>query len=196
MKKILVPEYIKGLIFDCDGTLVDSMPFHMKAWEHAIKHFGAPWDYDLIFSRKGISSTDVVELYNREHGTNLDVQDVSKIKQGFFRRYYSEIQPIKPVVDIVQRFKNVLPMAVASGGSRENVHSQLNVIGIKEHFQVILTSDDKVKTKPAPDIFLKAAEVIGIPPHQCQVFEDGDVGLEGAQKAGMFTTDVRDYLEN
>jgi HAD superfamily hydrolase (TIGR01509 family) len=191
MKQIIVPEYIKGLIFDCDGTLVDSMPTHMKAWEHAITYFNAPWNYDFVYERKGQTTIGIVDDYNRYFGTNLIGDQVSMVKQEYFRKINNDTQPIKEVVDVVYRYKNILPMAVASGGSRENVTAQLKAAGLIEFFPIILTGDDPVKTKPAPDIFLEAARRMNIPPHLCQVFEDGDLGLEGAEKAGMLTTDVR-----
>jgi beta-phosphoglucomutase-like phosphatase (HAD superfamily) len=191
MGMIIVPEYIKGLIFDCDGTLVDSMPMHMKAWEHAITSAGAPWHYDFIFSRKGMSSKGVVDLYNKELGTSLDIETVSKIKQSFFRQHHSGTKPIDAVVDVARRYHGVLPMAVASGGSRENVNSQLEVIGIRNLFDVILTADDDVEPKPSPQIFLEAAKRIGVSPELCQVFEDGDLGLEAAHRIGMLATDIR-----
>jgi HAD superfamily hydrolase (TIGR01509 family) len=97
-------------------------------------------------------------------------------------------------VDIVLYYKEKLPMAVASGSSRENVDSQLESLGIRTLFKVIFTADDDVKPKPAPDIFLEASKQIGIPPAYCQVFEDGDLGLEAAKKAGMIATDVRPFL--
>ncbi|MDP1677181.1 MAG: HAD-IA family hydrolase [Bacteroidota bacterium] len=193
MQKIVVPEHIKGLIFDCDGTLVDSMPMHMKAWEYAITHFGAPWNHDFIFSQKGVPSTDIVELYNQEFLVSLDTNRVSDMKQEYFKRFYNETKVIQPVVDIVFRYNGILPMSVASGGSRENVHAQLDVVGLTKYFPIILTASDDIKPKPAPDLFLEAARLMNVPPHLCQVFEDGDLGLEAAEKAGMLATDVRGY---
>jgi beta-phosphoglucomutase-like phosphatase (HAD superfamily) len=194
MRSIEVPNYIKGLIFDCDGTLVDSMPLHMKAWEYAVVQSGAVWDYDFIFSKKGMPGKDIIELYNRHFPKKLSFNDVVKVKQDYFSTHRKDFQPIQPVVDIVLRYKNILPMAVASGGTLENVKIQLQALGIHTFFKAIVTADDDVKPKPAPDIFLEAAKRIGIPPEYCQVFEDGDLGLEAAIKAGMMATDVRPFL--
>jgi beta-phosphoglucomutase-like phosphatase (HAD superfamily) len=193
MQKIVVAEHIKGLIFDCDGTLVDSMPMHMKAWEYAITRFGAPWEYDFIFSQKGKPSTDIVEMYNRKFNIKLDANLVSDVKREYFKNYYAETKVIQPVVDVVLRYKDILPMSVASGGSRVNVYSQLEVVGLKEYFSIILTADDDIKPKPAPDIFLEAARLMNVSPYLCQVFEDADLGLEAAEKAGMLAVDVRGY---
>jgi HAD superfamily hydrolase (TIGR01509 family) len=193
MKIIEVPEYIKGLIFDCDGTLVDSMPLHMKAWEHAITQAGGEWNYDFIFSKKGMQGKDILTLYNKSFETDLDVEYTARVKQEYFHKHCAEMKPIDTVVDIVHRYALQLPMAVASGGSRENVLLSLELIGIKEYFTAIITADDKdVQPKPSPEIFLEAARRIHIHPQLCQVFEDGDIGLEAARMAGMLATDIRE----
>jgi beta-phosphoglucomutase-like phosphatase (HAD superfamily) len=191
MRMIGVPSHIRGLIFDCDGTLVDSMPLHMKAWEHAIVKAGAVWDYDFFFSKKGMEEREIVDLYNREFSMALDRVATVHSKHLFFRGHSSEFKPIKNVVDIVWRYKDKLPMAVASGSTRQNVLMELETIGIKQLFSTILTADDDIKPKPAPDIFLEAARRIEIAPHLCQVFEDGELGLDAARRAGMLPTDVR-----
>jgi HAD superfamily hydrolase (TIGR01509 family) len=193
MKIIEVPEYIRGLIFDCDGTLIDSMPLHMKAWEHAITQADGEWDYDFIFSKKGMQGKDILASYNESFGMKLDVEYTARLKQEYFRKYCAEMKPIDAVVNVVHRYASRLPMAIASGGSRENVLLSLELIGIKEYFTVIITADDKdVPPKPSPEIFLEAARRIHVNPQLCQVFEDGDIGLEAARMAGMVATDIRE----
>jgi beta-phosphoglucomutase-like phosphatase (HAD superfamily) len=191
MRRIEVPDFIKGLIFDCDGTLVDSMPFHMKAWEHAITSNGGRWDVDFFDSKKGMPEEDIVGLYNAHFETKFDPVEMVNEKHRFFRAHALEFKPILHVLDVVNRYRHILPMAVVSGGVRENVYLELEAIHIKGHFKAILTADDDIKPKPAPDIFLEAAKRIGIAPEQCQAFEDGDLGLEAARLAGMLATDVR-----
>ncbi len=188
---IEVPEYIRGLIFDCDGTLVDSMPLHMRAWEHALAKSGATWDYDFFFSKKGMEETEIVDQYNEKFSASLDSVTTVRTKHQFFQAHPSEFKPIPDVVDVVWRYHDKLPMTVASGSTRENVHLELEAIGIKHLFKAILTADDAIKPKPAPDIFLEAARLINVAPHLCQVFEDGELGLEAALKVGMLATDVR-----
>jgi HAD superfamily hydrolase (TIGR01509 family) len=189
--KISVPENIKGLIFDCDGTLVDSMPLHAKAWEHAITSAGAVWDFDFIFSKRGMMDRDIVRLYNERFSTSLDYDSVAESKHAYFRKYNTHVKPVPHVIDIAKRYHKVLPMAVASGSRKEDVHYQLDQLNIKGLFDTILTADDKIKPKPAPDIFLEAAKRINVPPEFCQVFEDGDLGLKAALTAGMHATDIR-----
>jgi HAD superfamily hydrolase (TIGR01509 family) len=191
MHKIEVPAFIKGLIFDCDGTLVDSMPLHMKAWEYAVTSRGGPWEPEFFYKKKGMPEEDIVSLYNARYGVQFDPVDTVRAKHQFFRAHASEFKPIPHVVDVVLRHRDVLPMAVASGGVRENVDLELDALHIKDFFKAILTADDDIKPKPAPDIFLEAAKLLGIAPEHCQVFEDGDLGLEAARKAGMLPTDIR-----
>ncbi|MGB2869711.1 MAG: HAD-IA family hydrolase [Bacteroidota bacterium] len=193
---IKVLPHIKGLIFDCDGTLVDSMPLHMKAWEYAITKAGAVWNYEFFYSKKGMESEDIVIAYNKQFGTALEPRDTVRVKHEFFERHGSEFKPIEPVIEVVHRFKGILPMAVASGGNRENVHAELNAIGVNGLFKAIVTADDNVIPKPDPGIFLEAAARIGVPQNLCQVFEDGDLGLEAARKAGMVATDIRLFLDH
>jgi len=191
MHKIDVPGYIKGLIFDCDGTLVDSMPLHMKAWEQAIKEKGGLWDHEFFMSQRGMPEEDIVVLYNDRFSFAFNPSNTVKAKHRIFRAHAAEFKPIPHVVDIVLQYQGRLPMAIASGGVRENVELELEAIHIRRFFNTILTADDDIKPKPAPDIFLEAAQRMGIAPKHCQVFEDGDLGLDAARAAGMLPTDIR-----
>jgi beta-phosphoglucomutase-like phosphatase (HAD superfamily) len=191
MQTIKVPEFIKGLIFDCDGTLVDSMPLHMKAWEYVITSREGKWDFDFFFSKKGMPEESIVGLYNAHFAQQFDPVETVKDKHEFFRLHASEFRPIPHVLDVVLRYRGVLPMAIASGGVRENVELELEALRIRELFRAIVTADDDVRPKPSPDIFLEAARRIDVSPQYCQVFEDGDLGLEAARVAGMLPTDVR-----
>jgi HAD superfamily hydrolase (TIGR01509 family) len=132
-----------------------------------------------------------VNLYNSKFGVRFDPVDIVRIKHRYFHENSSEFKPIPHVVAIAQEYRNLLPMAVASGGTRENVILELKAIHLEDCFSTILTADDDIKPKPAPDLFLEAAKRIGIAPEYCQVFEDGDLGLEAARLAGMLATDVR-----
>jgi HAD superfamily hydrolase (TIGR01509 family) len=193
MIMITVLNHIQGLIFDCDGTLVDSMPLHLQAWEYAIKDAGGIWDYNFIDSKKGMTGAEIVKAYNEAFHVKLDQPRVAKIKQDYFLEHYKDMKPIQPVVDIVRQYYKILPMAVASGGSKKNVLLELETIGLKDYFSVIITSDDDVKPKPSPEIFLETARQLDVPPHLCQVFEDGDAGVKAALNAGMHVTDIREF---
>ncbi|MFA7420837.1 MAG: HAD family phosphatase [Melioribacteraceae bacterium] len=194
--KINVDPKAKALIFDCDGTLVDSMPLHMKAWEEAVIDSGLPFDYDFFFSRKGIPSRQIMSEYCSQNSFDVDVEKVIDEKNNIYRSGLNSVGPLEPVVAIALKYKDILPMAVVSGERKINVHDSLTNIGIIDLFSIIITSDDPFKPKPAPDKFLEAARLLNIKPEFCQVFEDGDSGIEAAIKANMIITDVRPYLEN
>ncbi|MFA5658728.1 MAG: HAD family phosphatase, partial [Oscillospiraceae bacterium] len=152
----------KALIFDCDGTLVDSMPVHTEAWKIAITANGGKFDFDFFDSVKGMKSGDIIVLYNETFGTDLIPSEVIKIKHKIFKEKLYLIQPIEPVVKVARDNYKKMPMAVVSGGSKKNVIAELEHTGIIDLFDLILTADDDFKPKPAPDLFLQAAKVLNI----------------------------------
>ncbi len=194
MNNISILPGIKGLIFDCDGTLVDSMPLHVLAWKAAVKKFGAVYDQDFFYSCKGMKEKDIVPLYNAKHNTNLDPEQVVEAKHEFFSQNISQLKRIDIVANIALKYKGILPMAVVSGGTRENVLAELKATDLNSLFEIILTSNDSFASKPAPDLFLEAAKLMGVVPQFCQVFEDADLGIEAAINAKMQFTDVRKYF--
>ncbi|HUI63330.1 MAG TPA: HAD family phosphatase [Bacteroidota bacterium] len=191
---IEVPRFIRGLIFDCDGTLADSMPLHMEAWQEALRIHGAKYDYEFFYSKKGMKETEIVELYNKQFHAALSPQEVVSDKHNYFLRHIQLVKPLDAVVDVARRHSGIFPMAVVSGSVREIVTGELGVMGILDLFKAVLTGDDPFKQKPAPDMFLEAARRLGVSPEQCQVFEDADLGLLAARNAGMVATDVRPFL--
>ncbi|MFC1563438.1 HAD family hydrolase [candidate division KSB1 bacterium] len=185
---------VKGLIFDCDGTLVDSMPLHMKAWKRAFNDFGEDCPDKFLNPLKGMHEEEIVELYNERFNKNIDSRRLVELKHRCFQEDLADVKPIKPVVDIVMKYHVDYPMAVVSGGTFRNVSRALEIAGIINYFKVILTADDPIRPKPAPDIFIEAAKRINVEPGFCQVFEDGELGLKAAEQAGMYLTDIRDYI--
>jgi HAD superfamily hydrolase (TIGR01509 family) len=191
---IKIDKNIKGLIFDCDGTLADTMPLHDESWQEAFNKLGYKLPDDFIDRYKGIPSSDIVRKYNEEFSTDLDPEETAAFKNSIVEKKIPFAGPIREIVDIAIEHKDKLPMAVASGGNRVNVDNAIKAIGLEHHFNTIVTSNDDVKPKPDPDIFLEAAKRIGIEPENCLVFEDGDMGITAAQKAGMPVIDVRKYI--
>lgn len=193
-KQIHLPADARGLIFDCDGTLVDSMPAHNLAWRKALQQFGVSFEESFFMSLRGLKDAEIVEKYNNRRGLTLSPSEVVHHKKIFFRARLSEIKPITPVVDLVHLFHGRLPMAVVSGNVRELVDEELELAGIGRLFSIILTADDPYPAKPHPQIFLEAARRMQVPPQACVVFEDGDSGIKAARAAGMMIVDVREYL--
>lgn len=188
---IKIEKNIKGLIFDCDGTLIDTMPLHIESWNEAFTQIGYKLPEDFIDRFKGIPSADIVRMYNLEFNTDLDPEGTAALKNSIVEKKIPFAKPIQPIVDIAIKHINKLPMAVASGGNRTNVDNSINSLGLNGVFDTVVTANDNVKPKPSPDIFLEAAKRIGVEPENCLVFEDGDMGIEAAEKAGMPVIDVR-----
>jgi beta-phosphoglucomutase-like phosphatase (HAD superfamily) len=181
----------KGIIFDCDGTLVDSMPLHMQAWKHAFKKHNSEYDESFLHALKGMKETEIIAEYNSAYGTGLDPAAIVSDKHIFFNENISEIKPIEKIAGIAKKYFGQKPMAVVSGSTAAIVHKELKIIGISSLFDTIITASDPFKPKPDPECFLEAASRLQINPNDILVFEDGDTGLESARKAGMKTVDVR-----
>lgn len=186
-----LPSHIRGLVFDCDGTIADTMPLHFKAWNEALGKWGHDFPEALFYEFAGIPTRRIFELLNERHGWTVPVDEATHLKEFLFEKYIPEILPIEPVVKYIHEFAGKLPMAVATGGYRHICVKTLDACKLTHHFKAIVTADDVKHGKPAPDIFLKAAELIGIPPDQCAAFEDAEMGLTAAKAAGMFTIDIR-----
>lgn len=195
MTEIAVPAGVQALLFDCDGTLADTMPLHWEAWDAAFDAAGVPRaDRGFMDNLKGRPAEAITRAYNAAYGQALDPVGFSRAKQGLFRERLHRVTRLEPVTDVFERHRGVLPMAVVSGGTRENVLTTLDALGLGAAFEVVITACDALAAKPAPDMFLAAAARLGVPAAVCQVFEDGEAGLEAARRAGMIATDVRPYL--
>ena len=188
---ITVAKGVKGLIFDCDGTLADTMPIHLAAWSATFAARGISCPPEFIKQVTGMPAEKIIDEFNRRYNHKIDPRAFAAEKNRRARLRLEEALPIQPVVDIVLQHRNLLPMAVASGGTRENVLLTLDSIGLTNCFETVLTADDPVAPKPDPHIFLEAARRMRVEPALCQVFEDGAPGIEAARRAGMIATDVR-----
>ena len=177
-----------GYIFDCDGTLADSMTLHHRAWRYAMKEGGATFDYTwaIFNSLAGVGHEDTVRKVNVTYNQHLDPVAVTKAKEAWYAQHVEEVGPITPMVEYVRRLlDDGAKMAVASGGPRDLVLRTLKAIRLEGAFSAVVTQDDISRSKPDPEIFLKAAYLLGVDPHKCVVFEDSLLGIAGAKAAGM-----------
>jgi len=174
-----------GYIFDCDGTLADTMPLHFRAWTRAMEEFGGQFPEDLFYSWGGTPTHVIVAQLNKMFGTNLDVLQTVKVKEAYYLQMISEVKPITPVLEIARQMHGVIPMAIASGGQHELVDATVKALGIRDLFQAVVCAEDYEHGKPAPDPFLVAAKRLGVEPKDCLVFEDSPIGIEAAKAAGM-----------
>ena len=188
---ILPPEPFKALIFDCDGTLADTMPTHVKAWVATYKSFGIDITEAPFFEMGGLPNRAIIETLNEKFGYDLEIEQTQSAKEQRFIEVLHTIEEIKTVADIARQYHQKVPMAVASSGLGRIVYQTLTTTKLFDLFDVIVTADDVINGKPSPDIFLLAAERMNIAPEDCIVYEDGDPGLEAAARAGMRAVDVR-----
>ena len=185
-----MPE-IKGLIFDCDGTLADTMPLHWVAWQAVTGRHGITFPEDRFYSLGGVPSRDILKMLREEQKLGIDPVQVSREKEQEYLKIMANVGPIHEVVEIAREHAGRLPMAVASGGVKPIIEKVLVHLGIRHLFSAIVTSEDVLNQKPAPDIFLEAARRIGVAPEHCRAFEDTDLGLQAIRSAGMDAVDVR-----
>jgi len=187
MKLDIPPGPFAGYIFDCDGTLVDTMPLHFRAWNEALKRAGLKGELseELFYSMGGMPTRKVAAAMAEHYGLKIDAEKVFHEKEALFLEMQSEMKVIRPVVDFARKLLGQAPMSVASGGPRPVVVHTLELMGLSSLFPVVVTPEDVAHGKPAPDLFLLAAKKMGVPPGQCLVFEDAEPGFRAAEAAGM-----------
>jgi beta-phosphoglucomutase-like phosphatase (HAD superfamily) len=185
---------IKALIFDCDGTLADSMPLHWRAWKEVTERYQLLFLKDRFYALGGVPARDILRTLAQEQGVELDHLRVAKEKEAVFEHLIPQIQEISVVAQIARDNFGKIPMAVASGGTQKVVGETLGHLGIAHLFQTIVTSEDVVHQKPAPDIYLEAARRLGVDPRFCRAYEDTDLGMQSIRSAGMEAIDVRPLL--
>lgn len=174
-----------GYIFDCDGTIADSMPVHYRAWSDAVTHMGGQFPEDLFYSWGGKPTPSIVEELNKLYNLSMDVEATVRMKEDAYLRNVSLVKPIAPVLEIARGLYGVKPLAIASGGHRELVMATLEALQIVDLFETIVCAEDYTRGKPFPDPFLLAAKNLGVAPEECIVFEDSPTGIEAAKAAGM-----------
>lgn len=177
-----------GYIFDCDGTLVDSMPLHYRAWTASFLYHKAPWHWseDEFYAGAGIPDRVTVRTLNERYGTSLDPESVYAYKVEWYTRHISDLKPVAAVAELAMRYRaEGRSISVASGSDLSIVLPSLEATGLRSLFDVVITPADVAKGKPAPDMFLLAAERMGATAEDCLVFEDGKPGIAAAEAAGM-----------
>ena len=192
---LIVNPKAKALIFDLDGTLADTMPIHYIAWKNAAAGYGIDFTTELFSQLAGIPLYPTVEKLNDLFGKNIDPKEMGDIKELEFEKNMHLTPEIKVVTDLVRKWHGKLPMAVGTGGSQRLSLKTLGIIGMKDYFDILVTSEDVAHFKPHPETFVKCAELMGVAPADCEVFEDGILGIQAARTAGMMVVDVTQYYE-
>jgi len=184
---------VDAILFDCDGTLADTMPAHYRAWLEVTRAHGLEFDEDRFYSLGGRPTRDIIATLAGEAGVAVDVDEAARLKERAFLDQLARIEAIGPVVDVVRRLRGRMPLAVVTGGYQEVCRRVLSHIGLGDAFDTIVASEDTSRHKPDPDPFLEAARRLGARPERCVVWEDSDLGLEAARRGGMQWIDVRAF---
>jgi beta-phosphoglucomutase family hydrolase len=184
----------RGLIFDCDGTLADTMPLHWHAWQMVTQRHGLHFPEDRFYSLGGVPSRDILKMLAGEQGRSLDHIAVAHEKEETYLPLMAQVEPVHAVVEIVKANHGKIPMAVASGGTEKIITMVLERLNLRHLFAAVVTSEMVKNQKPAPDIFLEAARRIGVEPKFCRAYEDTVLGLQAIRAAGMEAVDVRELI--
>lgn len=193
--KLIKDPRAKGLIFDIDGTICDTMPVHFIAWRQTAAEYGIDFTPELFVEVTGVPALQTSQYLKTKFGSDFDVADFTRRKEERYEQNMYKAKPIQPVIKIIRENKGKLPMACGTGGSQYLAWKTLEIAGVKDCFEHVVAAEDVVNHKPFPDTFLKAAELIGVQPSECEVFEDGILGLQAAASAGMMSVDVTLYYE-
>jgi HAD superfamily hydrolase (TIGR01509 family) len=193
----MVKDHHKALVFDCDGTLADSMPVHWIAWhatlkKHALDHL---MPFDRFMAWGGVPAKTIFEILAQESGRVLDAHALAMEKYEAYYANTHRIVPIAPILAVAQANHGRIPMAVATGSTRKGVTMTLTTIGALDWFDAVVTYEDVTHPKPHPETFLRCAELLGVKPEECLAFEDAEPGIISARDAGMDVIDVRDVLK-
>jgi beta-phosphoglucomutase family hydrolase len=189
-----LPAHIKGLVFDCDGTLADTMPLHWRAWQVIAAKYKLHFPEDRFYSLGGVPSRDILKMLAKEQGVTLDHIQAAHEKENAYLPLMAEVEPIHAVVEIAEENFGKIPMAVASGGTLPIIEQVLTHLKIRHLFGAVVTSEMVKNQKPAPDIFVEAARRIGVDPKSCRGYEDTYLGMQAIRSAGMDAVDVRELL--
>ena len=195
MPLILPPGDFKAYLFDCDGTVADSMPLHYIAWKRALGEWGAVFPEDLYYAWGGRPVKEIIVSLNEMQHLNMPVAQVAERKEEFYLEVLPQVKPVPEVLEHVLEAYGRIPTAVVSGSPRDAVEATLVALGILDRFDTLVCAGDYARGKPDPEPFLMAAERLGVPPGDCLVFEDAALGIESATRAGMASVKVPGPLE-
>lgn len=185
----------RAYLFDCDGTIVDSMPLHYQAWKKSLAEWNCVYDEKLFYEWGGRPIREIINLLNEMHGLSMPVEQVAERKEKLYHELVPTLQPIPEVIEHIDAQHGLIPFAVVSGSRRSSVTASLGALGLLDKFDILVCAEDYKRGKPAPDAFLLAAERLGVAPADCLVFEDTDLGIEAATAAGMVSVKVPQPFE-
>jgi HAD superfamily hydrolase (TIGR01509 family) len=194
--KLKLPEgAFKAYLFDCDGTIADSMPLHYNAWRAVLADWNCEYPEEVFYSWGGKPVRKIIADLNKINGLQMPIEDLATRKEGLYLAQIPQLQGIPEVLEQIEAEHGRIPFAVVSGSTRDSVVGSLSVLGLLDKFDTIVSAEDYKHGKPAPDGYLLAAERLGVAPADCLVFEDTEMGIEAATAAGMASVKVATSLE-
>jgi HAD superfamily hydrolase (TIGR01509 family) len=189
--KLKLPRgFFKAYLFDCDGTIADSMPLHYKAWKTALGDWNCAFEQDLFYAWGGMPVAEIISTLNLRHGLDMPVEAVARRKEELYFELLPELKPVPDVLEHIEAGRGRIPFAVVSGSTRESVTASLVALNLLDRFDTMVCAGDYEKSKPHPEAFLLAAARLGVAPEFCLVFEDTEMGIQAATAAGMASVKV------
>lgn len=185
----------EALIFDLDGTIADTMPVHFTAYRNILREWGIDFTPGLFASLAGIPAIETIQKLNEMYGTSMDPVQTGLQKEHEYEKIMHRMKPVSPVVDLIREYHGKYPMSVGTGGYKRLAWKTLEILELKDYFEILVSSEDVKHPKPHPETFLKCAQLMGVDPKVCHVFEDGELGVQAATAAGMMSTLVTGYYE-
>lgn len=180
----------EAYLFDCDGTVVDSMPLHYVAWKRALSEWNCTFDEQLFYALGGTPTREIVSLLNKQQGLEMPPDLVANRKEGLYFEQFSQLIAIPEVVEHIENRFGKIPFAVVSGGTRESVAASLRAVKLLDKFDLLVCAGDYKRGKPDPEGYLLAAKKLGVAPRSCLVFEDTEMGIQAATAAGIASVKI------
>jgi HAD superfamily hydrolase (TIGR01509 family) len=180
----------KAYLFDCDGTIADSMPLHFKAWKKTLAEWNCEFEEELFYEWGGMPVAEIISTLNARHGLNMPVENVAHRKEELYFELLPQLKPVPEVLEHIRTEHGRIPFGAVSGSTKESVTASLVTLDLLDRFDTMVCAGDYAKSKPDPEAFLLAASRLGVAPERCLVFEDTDMGIQAAKAAGMASVKV------
>jgi HAD superfamily hydrolase (TIGR01509 family) len=190
MKLELPARPFQAYLFDCDGTIADSMPLHYIAWQQALSEQGCEFPENIFYQWGGMPVHEIISTLNRQQNLSMDIESVAHRKENLYYEYLPRLVAVPEVLDVIESAHGTLPFAVVSGSTRDSVIASLEALNLLDKFQTLVCAGDYTRSKPDPEAFLMAAERLGVDPEHCLVFEDTAMGIQAATAAGMASVKI------
>jgi len=189
--KLKLPDGSFGAyLFDCDGTIADSMPLHYLAWKKALAEWNCEFEEALFYEWGGMPVAEIISMLNKKHRLTMPVETVSRRKESLYFELLPQLKAVPEVLEHIKAVHGRIPFAVVSGSTKESVVASLLSLKLQDRFEIFVCAGDYQKSKPDPEAFLLAAARLGVAPERCLVFEDTEMGIQAAKAAGMASVKI------